>query len=218
MLGTRTPWEEAYRRFETASEERRKFVRRLTKFGARSWSRDARIVELFCGRGNGLHALTSLGFDNIEGVDLSPSLLASYVGPARTYIQDCRALPFEDGSRDVVVIHGGLHHLEALPADLDQTLSEARRVLRVGGVFAVVEPWSTPFLRLVHAACSVNSLRVRSEKLDALATMIALERATYEQWLRQPELVFRLLCTHFPRHRVSVRWGKLSFLGEVARG
>src|SRR4029077_17863706 len=88
------PWEAAYLAFETPEQEIHKFVRRLIKLGAPHWPRDAQIVELFCGRGNGLHALRRLGFTNIEGVDLSPSLLAQYSGDAKCHVSDCRQLPF----------------------------------------------------------------------------------------------------------------------------
>src|ERR1043165_7998538 len=76
------PWEAAYARFETPLQEQRKFLRRLTKLGALNWPRDAEIVELFCGRGNGLTALSRLGFTRLEGVDLSPTLIALYPGAA----------------------------------------------------------------------------------------------------------------------------------------
>src|SRR6266513_1650687 len=53
------PSEAAYLRFESPEEEIRKFIRRLTRLGASQWPRDAEIVELFCGRGNGLLSLQS---------------------------------------------------------------------------------------------------------------------------------------------------------------
>ena len=71
-------WEAAYERFETPRQEIEKFTRRLRRIGAAGWPRDAKIVELFCGRGNGLHALSNLGFTHLEGVDLSPRLVARY--------------------------------------------------------------------------------------------------------------------------------------------
>ncbi len=114
-----TPWEKAYGRFETPEQEITKFVKRLNAVGAAKWDRNLRIVELFCGRGNGLHALSRLGFANIEGVDLSESLLAQYQGPAKCYVCDCRQLPFDNASRDVLIVQGGLHHLERFPEDLD---------------------------------------------------------------------------------------------------
>src|SRR6059036_2070295 len=103
------PWEAAYLRFETPQEEVRKFISRLNRIGASQWPRDARIAELFCGRGNGLRALATLGFTNLEGVDLSAALVAQYSGAGRVIVGDCRKLPFEDGCKDVLIVQGGLH-------------------------------------------------------------------------------------------------------------
>ena len=60
------PWEAAYLRFETPEEEIRKFTERLRRLRVSEWPRDTNVVELFCGRGNGLHALARLGFRNID--------------------------------------------------------------------------------------------------------------------------------------------------------
>jgi hypothetical protein len=69
-------WEAAYLSFETPEEEIRKFIRRLRRLGAERLPRQAEVLELFCGRGNGLRALERLGFNRLEGVDLSISLLS----------------------------------------------------------------------------------------------------------------------------------------------
>jgi ubiquinone/menaquinone biosynthesis C-methylase UbiE len=208
-------WEEAYARFETPKEEIAKFRNRLLKIGAAKWDKNLQIVELFCGRGNGLHALTSLGFEQLEGADLSEALLAAYQGPAKTYVCDCRYLPFESQSRDVVIVQGGLHHLPALPDDLDLTLAEMRRILRPNGFAVIIEPWETPFLRFVHAMCDSRIARRLWPKLDALAAMIENERTTYEQWLSQPQLILRSLKTFFPPHTTVIGWGKIQFLGSL---
>src|SRR5262249_21666153 len=189
-------WEAAYVRFETPQEEIRKFVRRLKKMGSERWPRDAEIVELFCGRGNGLQALTALGFTRLSGVDLSLSLLAKYAGPAKCYLADCRRLLFDDSSKDIVVIHGGLHHLPILPDDLEQTLSGINRILRNDGLLCVVEPWLTPFLYVVHQISRSNFARMLSRKIDAFATMTHYEHQTYEQWLSGPQLILSLLKTY----------------------
>lgn len=207
-------WEAAYLRFETPEEERRKFLRRLRKLGAESWPRDAEVVELFCGRGNGLHALRHLGFTRLEGVDLSPALLANYDGPAKCVVADCRQLPFPNESRDIAIVQGGLHHLPELPGDLQRVVAEVRRVLRPGGRFMVVEPWRTPFLRFVHWGGSFRAARRAWAKLDALETMTELERTTYEQWLRQPEMVLRVLESGFAAERKFIGWGKLMWQGR----
>jgi SAM-dependent methyltransferase len=206
-------WEAAYLAFETPEQEIHKFLRRLIKLGSPQWPRDAQIVELFCGRGNGLHALYRLGFTNIEGVDLSPSLLAQYSGDAKCCVSDCRQLPFQTGSKDVLIVQGGLHHLCTLPDDLEQVFAEMHRVLRAGGRVVIVEPWLDPFLRLVHAVSGHSVACFFSKKLDALATMILYERRTYEQWLNQPKLIRSLSRKYFSPLHERVGWGKWSFVG-----
>jgi ubiquinone/menaquinone biosynthesis C-methylase UbiE len=208
-------WEQAYLRFETPEQERRKFLRRLRILGASDWPRDSEVVELFCGRGNGLEALRQLGFRRLEGVDLSESLLAQYRGEARCYVADCRSLPFADRSKDVLVVQGGLHHLERLPEDLVSVLGEARRVLRPGGRLVVVEPWLTPFLSFVHAVCEMRTARRLWSRLDALATMNELEATTYLAWLARPAEIRALLEAQFRAQLIRKEWGKLLFVGRA---
>jgi SAM-dependent methyltransferase len=206
-------WEAAYVRFESPAEEVRKVMRRLQQLGADGWPRDARVLDLFCGRGNGLVALERLGLTRLRGIDLSPRLVGLYRGGARCVVGDCRTLPFADGSHDVVIVQGGLHHLHALPGDLERVVAEVARVLAPRGLFVVVEPWLTPFLRFVHGV-SHGPARRLSGRLDALATMIEHERETYEQWLGQPELVSSVLRRAFHAEREQHRWGKLLFVGR----
>ena len=207
-------WESAYLSFETPEEEIRKFVRRLVRMGVEKWRRDARTVELFCGRGNGLHALERLGFKNIEGVDLSPRLLKKYQGIGRLYLCDCRYLPFADQSRDVLIIQGGLHHLNNIADDVDQAFREIRRVLRKDGNIVIVEPWLTPFLRLIHTLSENRMVRRCSKKFDSFAIMTENERETYEAWLSNPQLIRNLSRAYFRPVYESFRWGKWSFVGK----
>jgi len=208
------PWEAAYLRFETPEEEIRKFTKRLRRLGVTAWPRESSMVELFCGRGNGLHALARLGFRNIEGVDLSPRLLAEYTGEARCYVGDCRDLPLAAGSKDSAIVQGGLHHLPVLPDDLERVFAELRRVLRPSGRVVFVEPWLTPFLRLVHAVAQNPMARRLSVKLDALATMIENERQTYENWLSRPKEISQLARRYFQPEQESFAWGKWNFVGR----
>ncbi|HEY5753242.1 MAG TPA: class I SAM-dependent methyltransferase [Chthoniobacterales bacterium] len=209
-----SPWEEAYNRFETPEEEIAKFIKRLRAGGADSWLKDARVIELFCGRGNGLRALERLGFTNVEGADLSEPLISQYSGPAKCYVCDCRELPFATASRDIAIIQGGLHHLPHLPEDLERSLREIARILKPGGRFFLVEPWLTSFLHAVHFACGVGLLRRLSVKLDALAVMIDNERDTYENWLSRPREIAGLLCKYFPNNILTTGLGKVCFIGK----
>jgi ubiquinone/menaquinone biosynthesis C-methylase UbiE len=210
-------WEAAYVRFETPDEEVRKFSRRLRRLGAEGWRKDSRILELFCGRGNGLVALEQLGFAHIRGVDLSERLVSLHHGRARCLVGDCRALPVRGGSQDIAIVQGGLHHLAALPDDLERVLTEVQRVLRPGGLFVVVEPWRTLFLDVVHTVgCSAVGRRLW-RKMDALATMIEHESQTYHRWLEQPALISALLCDRFEPRLKQERLGKLMFVGRAPR-
>lgn len=207
-------WEEAYTRFETPEEEIRKFIGRLEKLGQSEWRRDAEIVDIFSGRCNGLRALEQLGFTNLEGVDISPALLSHYDGAARLYTADCRELPFPDESRDIIIVQGGLHHLPELPLDLDKTLSEVRRVLRPDGRFVMVEPWQTPFLRLVHFLSERRAVRAVSDKFDAFATMTHYERDTYFRWLGRDREILDVLKRHFDEILLRKTFGKLFYVGK----
>jgi SAM-dependent methyltransferase len=206
-------WEAAYRRFETPEEETAKFTRRLRAGGSLLWDRKLRIVELFCGRGNGLVALERLGFQHLEGVDLSSTLLSEYSGSAQCYVADCRDLPFANSSKDVVVIQGGLHHLPELPGDLEQVLEQVQRVLVPGGRVMFVEPWRTMFLDIVHIGCKWTMLRRCWQRLDALAVMIAHESETYFRWLAAEAQIEISLRSHFEPRLVRKRFGKLLFCG-----
>ena len=206
-------WEAAYLRFQTPEEEISKFIGRLDRLGARRWPRDGEIVELFCGRGNGLVALERLGFTRLEGVDLSPRLIAQYQGSANCVVADCRQLPFADRSKDALIVQGGLHHLPNLPGDLEQTFCEMQRVLRKGGRVMFVEPWRTPFLTFVHFVSQMPMVRRLSNKMDALATMTEHEIRTYAQWLNQPDLIKKMAHAHFVAVRESFAWGKWNFVG-----
>jgi ubiquinone/menaquinone biosynthesis C-methylase UbiE len=202
-------WEDAYRRFETPQAEVAKFIRRLQVLGIDRLDRDSRVVDLFCGRGNGLIALSALGFRNLEGVDLSPALADAYDGEATLYVGDCRALQFADGTIDLVTIHGGLHHLPVLMDDFESVLSEMVRILKPGGLLALVEPWSTPFLTFVHTCCRQRLLRQLWPRLDALATMIDCEKTTYFNWLSRPAAIRAAIEQRFVVEFERVGYGKL---------
>lgn len=207
-------WEENYARFETPEEEIQKFIGRFRQLGADQWPSDSKILDLFCGRGNGLKALEQLGFDHLQGVDLSERLLSQYSGPATLYVGDAADLKLPDGCVDIVVVQGGLHHLPALETDLEKVLSEIHRVLKNGGRFALVEPWETPFLKLIHSMCERPILRRAWGKLDALAGMIEQEKQTYFQWLSRPDFVLSTLSKFFVPDLRKTGWGKLQFVGR----
>ena len=86
-------------------------------------------------------------------------------------------------------------------------------MLRPGGRFVVVEPWTTPFLRVVHRLARQKGMRRAWGKLDALACMIDREQETYFNWLSRPIEILNVLGQSFQPVMQRVAWGKLSWLG-----
>jgi len=181
--------------------------------GFEDLDRNLTVVDLFCGRGNGLRALQEMGFRNLTGVDLSPSLLQQAPQEARRIVADCTALQFDPGSVDVFVVQGGLHHLPDLSTNLPLCLDEVSRSLTPSGLFCAVEPWDTPFLRGVHWASANKFLRARIGKFDAFATMVEEEQATYFAWLSSAAFVRSEAERRFKPKINRFAWGKWTFVG-----
>jgi ubiquinone/menaquinone biosynthesis C-methylase UbiE len=209
-----TRWERAYQVFETPEQELHKFGGRLRRIGAHKWDRHARILEVCCGRGTGLRAWQDLGFRNVVGVDYSPALVfGNAQSTARVVVGDARKLPLATASVNVAIVQGGLHHLFTTD-DVNQALAEMRRVLQPHGRIIIIEPWLTPFLRLVHFVCERPLVRRLVPRLDALATMIEEERDTYERWLHAPQEHLTVFRQHIVPQFMQRRWGKLIIVGS----
>jgi len=103
------------------------------------------VLDLGCGKGRFARALASRGADLI-GLDLSRAMLASAASVDRVQAS-ARRLPFRSSSFDAVLAVEVLEHLG--PRSLDDVLAEARRVLRPGGRFLIVD----------KNVCSFNSQR-----------------------------------------------------------
>jgi ubiquinone/menaquinone biosynthesis C-methylase UbiE len=208
-----TAWEEAYQRFETPAEEQRKFARRLRRLGFGRWDRRSRILEVCSGRGNGVVAWHELGFPGAIGVDLSQALVERSACRARAVVGDARALPVRTASHDVAAVQGGLHHLDSMD-DVGAVLAEMHRVLKPDGRVIIIEPWLTPFLRVVHLVTERRLMRRLSNRLDAFAAMTDEERPTYEAWLRRPHAIVAAITARFEPVVLHRRFGKLVFLGR----
>lgn len=209
-------WEQAYQRFETPEQEQRKFIRRLRRLGVQSWSRELRVIEVCSGRGNGLTAWQRLGFSHVCGVDLSRALVERSLWKAKCVVGDTRDLPIRTASRDIAIVQGGLHHLLSFD-DLRAALTEIRRVLRPDGRVIIIEPWTTPFLRVVHFVTERKIARAMSTTLDAFAAMTEEERPTYKAWLGRPAQILDAIRVEFEPLLMRERWGKLVFLGRPLR-
>lgn len=110
----------------------------VTEIAARARRLGARVgVDLGCGDGRNLKALRGLGLD-LVGLDVSPTALAradellrAADGGAPLILGDVTALPFVDGTLDLVT---ALDVAGQVP-DPAPLIAEARRTLRPGGLF-----------------------------------------------------------------------------------
>ncbi|SIO59813.1 2-polyprenyl-6-hydroxyphenyl methylase / 3-demethylubiquinone-9 3-methyltransferase [Singulisphaera sp. GP187] len=95
--------------------------------------RGRRVLDLGCGKGRFARPLAEAGAE-LVGIDLSAAMLADARGIARVR-GSARRLPFAADSFDAVIAVEVFEHLAAI----DDVLREARRVLRPGGVLAIVD-------------------------------------------------------------------------------
>jgi len=97
-----------------------------------------RILELGCGIGSVVAELSRRGLD-VTGTDISREAVAyglKKYGNIRLEVQAAEALPYQDGSFDVVLSFDLLEHI----ARVDLHLDEVARVLRPGGYYLFQTP------------------------------------------------------------------------------
>ena len=105
---------------------------------AHARTREARILEVGCGTASFLAEMEKRGHTRLYGCDLSARTLelARRKAPgARLAAADMLAMPYRDGSIDLVIFMGSLHHVE----ELEEALREGFRALRDSGTLLIFE-------------------------------------------------------------------------------
>ena len=138
---------------------------------------DARILDLCCGTGDVLLDLQEETAAPILGVDFCyPMLVSAKRKIARRGLKnavtaaDALALPFSPGTLDAVAISFGFRNL----ANYEAGLLEFRRVLKPGGILAILE-FSHPQNALVKAAYGTYSRLV----LPLVGAIVSGSREAY---------------------------------------
>ncbi|RLK58218.1 class I SAM-dependent methyltransferase [Actinokineospora cianjurensis] len=128
----------------------------------------ARVLDV--GGATGAHA-EWLARDGhaVHVVDIVPAHVdaAAELPGVTAHIGDARALPAEDDSVDAVLLFGPLYHL-LTPADRAQSLTEARRVLRPGGLLAASA--ISRYLSLLETAANGTLDAALAPPIDAVIT------------------------------------------------
>ena len=106
--------------------------------------RGLRILEIGCGRGVALPRLTELCVPSrLAALDIDPELVTLARERAQRFgiaadirLADCRALPFDDDTFDLVIDFGTCYHID----EPERALAEVSRVLAPGGAFVHESP------------------------------------------------------------------------------
>ena len=108
---------------------------------------DRRVLDLGAGTGMAGRAALAAGARAVVSVDLAPAMLRECSARAHPLAADAQALPFRDGSFDLVVASFSLGHLPSLGAGL----REARRVGRGLAASSFAPGWTHPAKSAVDA-------------------------------------------------------------------
>jgi len=136
-----------------------------------------RVAEICCGAGEAFHLLNASARLGV-GVDVSPAMLEaarkSIPDDTRLFVNgDATKLPLKDAQFDMVVMLGGIHHVN----DRHRLFSEIRRILKPGGAFIFREPLDDFFLWRALRAAVYNT----SSTLEADTEHPLRHRDTREQ-------------------------------------
>lgn len=125
-----------------------------------------KILDCGCGSGRGAIKFCKMGC-KVSAIDISPEITKKcyengkkYGYRINTQAADCRSLPFDDNSFDVVSTSAALHHME----DLEKCLKEFYRVTDKGGALVLLgEP----------KKCTIRPdwVRAKKEELSAAYDM-----------------------------------------------
>ena len=162
----------------------------------KQWLLGGRALDLGCFTGGRAVAwLERYGFASIAGVDVDPVFIeaANAFAAAREVDATFRVgtgerIPFEDGEFDAVLSFDVLEHVR----DVRATLAECHRVLRPGGVLAVVFPsfWhpTEHHLSLATRAPFLHHLFGARASLEAYVAVLA-DRGVSAAWYRREKAI-----------------------------
>jgi SAM-dependent methyltransferase len=180
------------------------------------------ILDVGCGGGALVRALAERGACPI-GLEVSAEQLASALAhdeenQARYVVGRAQELPFADGSFDVVVFMRALHHVAA--ADLPRALTEARRVLRLGGLLYVVEPLAEgSYFELLSLVEDEREVRAAAQRALEDGGVFGFEQVTtveYEVRFRVADLgVLRARAVSVDPARADIFEAREAELGEA---
>lgn len=139
-------------------------------------SRDARVVDIGCGRGSLVWWLQSLGYERTEGIDISQELIdaARAVGVKNVEQADLRKwLPARPSQYDVVFLRDVIEHFER--ADVLEILKLVREALKPGGIVVLQVPNAeSPFFGRIRYGDFTHELAFTATSLAQVFNMLGM--------------------------------------------
>jgi len=127
-----TFWHFRYQQQATWTCETRRYL-----FNQAGVDPDDRILDIGCGSGAIMEALTDEGFTDLTGIDIDPTILSTLHRPFPVSCADGMELPFSVNTFD----HAFCHFTLMWSTDPQQMVCEMYRVTRSGGwIFLLAEP------------------------------------------------------------------------------
>lgn len=135
------------------------------------------ILDNGCGRGEFLHAFSSLGMI-AAGTDIS-----SFCPETQIVDLDNEALPFPDDFFDAVFSKSVIEHI----ANTEHYIKEMRRVLKPGGVLILMAPdWETQYRIFYQDPTHIHPWTVKS--IDRILNMFEFKHVRSEKFVQLPRV------------------------------
>jgi ubiquinone/menaquinone biosynthesis C-methylase UbiE len=155
---------------------------KLKKLGIVDMPVDAHILDACCGRGEALQALRELGFNKLEGIDATVGSSRNSTD-FRLHEGDVQQMPFPDESFDVVMNLHALHHMGG-QGGVALFLKECYRILKPGGILAIIDFPGSPQVRLLFWLLR-NKLLILTGGLRNFARIVDEEWGYLHPYLQQ---------------------------------
>ncbi len=183
--------------YSKSFENYKEFLNKVVRYDFEIFGIDkkSQILDIGCGFGDRVRALSAQGYHQVFGVEAS-SYSVEQANDSRITLGSITATGYPEKSIDVAFVENVFHHI----ADYQAALLEIKRILRPGGMLCFIEPRNSFLRRLLDIVTfytPVPSLLRGPWKMRYVVMGAERETGLYQQWLKNHKLFRELLDEHF---------------------